>query len=82
MSLVSIPDELKHRLDTVAAARGITAEQLAVEVLTAAVPASIDERPALALSFIALGNSGRPDLGTRHHEIRRELANGLTANDV
>ena len=29
MSLVSIPDELKHRLDTVAAAYGITTEQLA-----------------------------------------------------
>ena len=83
MSLVSIPDELKHRLDTAAAARGITAEQLAAEVLTAAIPASNDARPpTAALSFIAIGNSGRPDLGTRHHDIRRELANGLTANDV
>ena len=81
MSMLSIPDELKQRLDTAAAARGITADEYAVEVLAAAVPATSDV-PTRTLSFIGIGNSGRVDLGTHHRDIRRDLTRGLTANDV
>ena len=57
MSMLFIPDDLKQRLDTAAAARGISADELATEVLTAAVPTPPDTpRP---LSFIGIGNSGR-----------------------
>jgi plasmid stability protein len=80
MSMLSIPDDLKQRLDTAAAARGISADELATEVLAAAVPTPPDApRP---LSFIGIGNSGRNDLGTHHRDIRRDLTRGLTANDV
>lgn len=78
--MLSIPDELKQRLDTVAAARGISTDELATEVLAAAVPPSVPgTRP---LTFIGIGNSGRVDLGTRHRDIRRELTDGITADDV
>lgn len=63
---VRLPDELARRVATVAAERGVPAEQVVVEAVEAGVTAT-------TLSFIGIGRSGRGDLSKRHKEIRKEL---------
>lgn len=63
-------------LDTEAARRGITLDQLIAE-LASNLPG---DDPLEA--FIGSGASGRGDLARRYREIRAELTEGLTARDL
>jgi len=52
---VRITDDVAERLASEAAERGVTAEDLAAEVLTTHVPDAASPSPARGLSFIGLG---------------------------
>jgi hypothetical protein len=70
---VTVPDELARRLQAAAAARGVSVEQLAVEVLSG-VDTPIDDGEARAALEAFIG-AGAGD-GTRFeiHDARRDLA--------
>jgi plasmid stability protein len=63
---VELPDELAERLRVLAAARGITMDQAAVEAITAQLPGP------RRLSFAGIGDSGHDDIAERHREIITE----------
>lgn len=63
---VELPDDVAARVAEVARARGISADQVATEVLRAHLPRQL-KRP---FTFIGLGRSGRRDLSERAREIR------------
>lgn len=76
MTLVlRLPEELSQRLETVAAERGLTPEQVAVEAIEAQLP---DRR---RLAFVGLGHSGRGDLSQQVKELRREVADERLTGD-
>lgn len=68
---------MAKRLSEEAARRGLSLDELSVELLTAGLEA---EDPLRA--FIGSIHSGRSDLGRRHREIRAEATKGLTARDL
>jgi hypothetical protein len=76
---VELPDELAARVAAVAAARGMTLEQLAVEEL-----ASRYAGPGMStLSFIGVGASGGQQPSAREHrEIIRDVYRGRPAREV
>lgn len=62
---VNVPGEIARRLEAAAAARGVTAEELAAEVLTENAP-DVDAAPRRRkLSFAAIGAS--------HHGISHRV---------
>ncbi len=70
---LTLPDDVARRLEAAAAARGVTVEQLAVEVLGGVESPAVTAEGRSALeTFIGSGASdGSPfDI----HEARRELA--------
>jgi plasmid stability protein len=70
---VNVPDGVARRLEAAAAARGVTAEELAAEVLADNVP-DVDEAPRRRrLSFVGIGASKH---GTSHR-IDELLADGF-----
>jgi plasmid stability protein len=70
---VNVPDEVARRLEAAAAARGVTVEELAAEVLTDNAPA-IEATPRRRhLGFVAIGAS-------KHgisHQVDELLADGF-----
>jgi plasmid stability protein len=67
---VRIPDDVAERLASEATERGVSAEDLAAEVLTAHVPESNPEATR-GLSFIGLGRA-KPGFSARVAEERLE----------
>jgi len=68
-----VPDELAQRLQAAAVARGVSVEQLAVEILSRVDAPAPDGEPETALeSFLGTGagNGARFDI----HDARRDLA--------
>lgn len=63
---VELPEEIAERLRVLAAAKGITVEQAALEMITAQLPGP------RRLSFAGIGDSGHDDTSERHHEIIRD----------
>ena len=79
--IVHLPEELSRRVEAVAAERGLTAEQVAVEAIEDRIGAR--EAPRRAPSFIGIGASGTNEpIGRRHREIIREQFADKTARDV
>lgn len=75
--LVELPDDLAERLSAVAANRGMTLEQLAVEVIQGWFPRSP------SVSFIGIGASGdRSAAGRGHREALRQAFRDRPARDV
>lgn len=70
--------EVHRRLFAEAARRRLSIDELITE-FTSSLPR--DKAPK-RLSFIGIGDSGRPDLGRRHREIRQEQTEGLAARDL
>jgi hypothetical protein len=75
--VVHLPEDLSARVETVAAPRGLSAEEVVAEAVAAHLPAPDDPLEA----FIGSGSSGRDDLARRHRAIRAELTGGLTARE-
>ncbi|HEV8063368.1 MAG TPA: hypothetical protein VGP46_00995 [Acidimicrobiales bacterium] len=72
---VHLPEDLARRVAEEASQRHMSAEQLAIEAITAHFPAVGSEADGDALeAFIGSGHSGRGDLARRHKEIRAELS--------
>lgn len=67
---VHIPDDVAERLVSEATERGVSAEDLAAEVLTAHVPEPVPT-PSRGLSFIGLGRA-KPGFSARAAEERLE----------
>ena len=77
---LDLPADTQSRLAAEAARRGLTVDQLVVELVASL--ADVDETvPKRRLSFIGVGNSGRDDLARRHREIRAEQLRGQRARD-
>jgi len=77
MSLtVELPEEIAERLRVLAAAKGITIEQAALEMIAAQLPGP------RRLSFAGIGDSGHDDTARRHREIIAEHFADKTARDV
>ncbi len=74
---VNVPEALADRLATEAARRGMTVDDLSVELLNAGL--SPDD-PLEA--FIGSIHSGRGDLGRRHRQIKLEVTEGLAARNL
>lgn len=55
--IVNVPDEVARRLEVAAAARGVTVEELAVEVLAENTPAVGEAPRRRRLGFVAIGAS-------------------------
>jgi hypothetical protein len=66
---LQLPDDVAEQLATEAAERGLSAERLALQVLTE--HASAPRRSDRSFGFIAIGHSGRHDLAERVKEIRQ-----------
>jgi hypothetical protein len=66
--VVHLSEELSHRIEAVAAERGVDPEQVAVEAIEAQLPRT------RRFAFIGVGHSGRGDLSARVKELRREVA--------
>ena len=60
---VESADEIAERLRVLAAAKGITIAQAAIEAITAQLPGP------RRLSFAGIGDSGHDDTADRHREI-------------
>jgi hypothetical protein len=73
---VEVPDELASRIEAIAAKRGISADEVVAEMLTAQLG-----RDALE-AFIGCGSSGHGNLARRHREVRAELTKDLRAADL
>ncbi len=82
MSLVvHLPDELARRVEAVAAERGVSAEQVAVEAIEERLGA--DGMRRRVPSFIGIGASGTTEpIGRHHREIIRQHFADKTARDV
>jgi predicted transcriptional regulator len=79
--VVHLPEELSRRVEAVAAERGVSAEQVAVEAIEERV--GTPEAPRRAPNFIGIGSSGAGEaIGRRHREIIREHFADKTARDV
>ncbi len=67
---VHLPEELSRRVEEVAAARHLSPEQVAIEMIEShlPLPAGTDALEA----FIGSGRSGQGDLARRHREILAE----------
>jgi hypothetical protein len=65
---VSVSDEVAERLSSEGAERGLSAEDIAAEVLAGHAPSSTATGE---LAFIGMGHSGRGDLSERVKEIRQ-----------
>jgi hypothetical protein len=65
---VRVPDEVAARLASEAAERGLSAEDVAAEVLAGHSPAA---STPTELAFIGMGHSGLGDLSERVKEIRQ-----------
>ncbi|GAC1388738.1 MAG: hypothetical protein NVSMB4_14880 [Acidimicrobiales bacterium] len=79
MSLVvHVPEELARRVEAVAAERGTSPEQVAVEAIEAQMPGP------RRLSFSGIGSSGPDggDIGRRHREVISERFADKSARDV
>ena len=55
--IVNVPDEVARRLEAAAAARGVTVEELAVEVLAVNTPAVGETPRRRRLGFVGIGVS-------------------------
>ena len=75
---VEISDDVATRLKAEAVRRGITTEELLVD-LTAELPNP--DAPASPFSFAGIGRSGYRDLGRRHRELRTQEIADLSARD-
>jgi Ribbon-helix-helix protein, copG family len=73
---VHLPEELARRVEALAAARGQSPEQVALEAIEAQLP----ERRHL--SFSGAGSSGQGDIARRHKEAVAEHFAGKTARDL
>lgn len=73
---VHLPDELARRLEALAAARGKSPEEVALEAIEARVP------PRRRLSFSGVGSSGQRDVARRHKEVIAEHFAAKTAKDL
>jgi hypothetical protein len=74
---VVVSDEIAQRLASAAAERGISAEELAAELLTLHAPVTREDSLAAGerrrLSFVGIARSGgRESVAERHDEIIRE----------
>ena len=78
---IELPDDLAGQLEKAAAERGMPAEQLALELLDANVPAS---QPRDRFGFVAMGDSGPGggDIGRRHRDVISEEFSKRAAPDV
>lgn len=74
MSTIELPDQLVARLAAVAAERGMTADELALEVLTE----RFDPR---RLSFTAVGRSGSVRGGAETEQLLTEGGFGIDSAD-
>jgi hypothetical protein len=84
MSLtVELPDEALRRLETEAARRGVSVDEVITE-LVAQLPGGERTEPASGhrFSFTGIGASGRADGSERHAEIVRDAFAGKSAADV
>jgi len=73
---LQLPEELARRVEALAAARGQSPEQVALEAIEAQV------RPRRQLSFSGVGASGQGDIAKRHKEVLAEQFAGKTAKDI
>ena len=73
---LQLPDELARRIEALAAARGQSPEQVALDAIEAQVA------PRRRLSFSGIGASGGGDIARRHRELLAEHFAGKTAKDV
>jgi hypothetical protein len=74
---IDLPAEAQARLENEAARRGLTLDELIVQ-MAAALPVADDPLEA----FIGSGSSGRGDLARRHREIRADDTAGLRGRDL
>jgi hypothetical protein len=81
---VNLPEELLARLTAEAARRGVSVDQVAIEVLAAGLPEAAPPSALRRFAFIGMGASGAGggDVGRRHDEILREEFVSKTARDV
>jgi hypothetical protein len=79
---VPLPDDLAHRLEAVAARRGITPEKLAAEVIRDHLPPDVGADSGNALdAFFGVGDSGTQE-PFDIKRIRREAADSKLAEGV
>ncbi|HEX3540691.1 MAG TPA: hypothetical protein VHT75_09640 [Acidimicrobiales bacterium] len=79
--IVHLPEELARRVEAVAATRGVSPEQVAVEAIEDRV--GLHAGPQRAPSFIGIGASGTTEpIGRRHREIISQRLANKTARDV
>jgi hypothetical protein len=83
--VITLPDEMVRRLESVAAARGETIEELALEaldvspLLTDPTPVEGQARPRRRLALAGIGSSGGPGISDRIDEL---LAEGFGRDDA
>jgi hypothetical protein len=76
---VHLPEELARRVEDAAAARQMTAEQVAIEAIESRFPATGDQGDALE-AFIGSGDSGDSSWAERDaRELRAEALRRATA---
>jgi predicted transcriptional regulator len=73
---LQLPEELARRVEALAAQRGLSPEQVALEAIQAQVP------PRRRLSFSGIGSSGKADIARRHKQVIAEALAAKTAKDV
>jgi hypothetical protein len=70
--------EVHRRLSAEATRRRLSIDELITEFASSLPHVEAPSK----LSFVGIGDSGRPDLGRRHREIRKEQTKGLAARDL
>jgi hypothetical protein len=78
---VPLPDELAHRLEAEAARRGMTAEELAAQVIRDHLPVEGGETVGALDAFFGVGDSGTQE-PFDIKRIRRETADRKLAEGV
>ena len=65
--MTSIPDDLAQKLATTAAARGVTVDEVAAELLAERMQAG--DPPTTMVGLVGLGESGESDVSERIDEV-------------
>jgi len=75
--IVHVPDDIARRLETAAAARGLTADELATEVLSSHVPevSALSQRRRLSFAGVGASTQGIS------HQVDALLADGFGGAD-
>lgn len=75
-----LPEDLSQKVEEVAAARHLTPEQVAIEVIELHLHPTVADDPLEA--FIGSGHSGHGNLATHHRKIIAQAFTNKTARDI